>query len=122
MFEPSFIPDTADANDCSLQIRVDSGEWYISDLSIRPATETGFSPDEFRFIAPLPPLVKRPDIFDFMIEYFDINNNQSAVTSFKDDVFFEGQNFTIQGTDNLLTGSLFMGQVVDTGIEAAGVN
>ena len=122
MFEPSFIPDTADANDCSLQIRVDSGEWYISDLSIRPATETGFSPDEFRFIAPLPPLVKRPDIFDFMVEYFDINNNQSAVTSFKDDVFFEGQNFTIQGTDNLLTGSLFMGQVVDTGIEAAGVN
>ena len=122
MFEPSFITDTADADDCSLQIRVDSGEWYISDLSIRPATETGFSPDEFRFIAPLPPLVKRPDIFDFMVEYYDINNNQSAVTSFKDDVFFEGQNFTIQGTDNLLTGSLFMGQVVDTGIEAAGVN
>ena len=36
--------------------------------------DTGFSTDEFKLRVPIP-RTQRPDRFDFLIEYFDINNN-----------------------------------------------
>ena len=45
--EPLFNLDVLRNIDTTLQIRATSGEWHISDLSLRPAQDTGFSPDEY---------------------------------------------------------------------------
>ena len=45
------------------------------DVSITPNQETNFSPDFSRLIVPIPKQQIRPDFHDFIIEFYDINNN-----------------------------------------------
>jgi len=122
--EHTFIPklnlDKLINNDTVLQIRVESGEWHISNLSLRPAQDTGFSPDEFNIILPVP-RTQRPDKLDMFIEYFDVNSNAVETITKLENIGISGSGLIIDGTDNLLTGSLFMGNVQGEGIEAAGV-
>jgi len=120
-FTPNFNLDRTVNADTILQLRAESGEWVISDLSLRPAMDTGFSPDEFILKVPIPRST-RPDRFDFLIEYFDINNNVAETVTILQDVAISGSALVIDGDGNLLTGSLFMGSVAGEGIEAAGVN
>ena len=120
-FKPRFKLDRTVNTDTILQIRAESGEWFISDISLRPAMDTGFSPDEFNLKVPIPRST-RPDRFDFLVEYFDINNNVAETVTVVQDVPISGSALVIDGDGNLLTGSLFMGNAVDSGIEAAGVN
>ena len=119
-FLPSFMYDKTSNSDTKLQIRASCGEWHISDLSLRPAMDTGFSPDEFTIRVGLP-RGTRPDKFDFIIEYYDINNNVAEDITYLNDIRISGSALVIDGTGNLLTGSLFMGNIQDSGIEAAGV-
>jgi len=120
-FTPKFNLDKTANVDTILQIRAESGEWFISDLSLRPAMDTGFSPDEFKVKVPIP-RTQRPDRFDFLVEYVDINNNVAETVTTVQDVAISGSAFIIDGSDNLLTGSLFMGNAAGSGIEAAGIN
>jgi len=120
-FKPKFNLDRTINDDTILQIRATSGEWFISDLSLRPAMDTGFSPDQFKLKVPIPRSI-RPDRFDFLLEYFDINNNVSETVTVLQNVPISGSALVIDGDGNLLTGSLFMGNALNSGIEAAGVN
>jgi len=119
-FTPNFKLDRIKNTDTILQLRIHSGEWLISDISLQPATSTGFSPDEFVFRVPIQPNTLRPDNFDFLIEYLDINGNTAETLTFLDNVKVSGSALILEGTDNLLTGSMFMGNVQDSGIEMAG--
>jgi len=59
-----------------LQFVVHSGEWYIQDVTVRPVTDTGFNPDWIRIVAPIPNFSQqRPDTYEFLAEFYDINNN-----------------------------------------------
>ena len=120
-FQPLFNLDVLRNIDTQLQIRATSGEWHISDVSLRPAQDTGFSPDEYKIIVPLP-RTQRPDKLDLFIEYFDINSNTVETITTAENVDISGSAFVIDGLDNLLTGSMFMGNVEGSGIEMAGVN
>ena len=52
-FIPKFKLNTVANTDTNFQIRIHSGEWILSNISLRPATDTGFSPDEFKMVIPL---------------------------------------------------------------------
>ncbi len=65
---------------------------------------------------------QRPDTFDFLVEFYDINNNIAETVVVKEEVEFAGGNFMLTGTDNLLSGSMFLGAELNSGIEQAGVN
>ena len=121
-FTPSFKLDRVKNIDTTIQLRIHSGEWIISDLSLSSATSTGFSPDEFTLRVPIPPNTLRPDNYDFLIEYLDINGNTAETVTFLDNVPISGSALILEGTDNLLTGSLFMGSAAGQGIESAGAN
>ena len=45
--------DGKNSGDAVIKFRVEAGEFLLSDVSIRPATETGFSPDLFTFEVPM---------------------------------------------------------------------
>ena len=121
-FTPEFKNDVVVNNDTKLQIAVEAGELFLGRVEVIPATDTNFNPDEFTFVAPMPKLVTRPDFFDIAIQFFDRNSNKAKFVPIKQAVKFEGQNEVIQGTDNLLTGSLFIGNALLSGIEAGGIN
>ena len=120
-FFPKFKLDKTTNTDTILQMRIDSGEWIISDVSLRPAQDTGFSPDEFLVRVPIPEGANNnPNNFDFLVEYYDIDGNVAETATYIDDVKISGSALIIQGTNNMLTGSLFLGSLQGSGIEIHG--
>ena len=57
--------------DAKVQFRVISGKWNVSDVSVVPATDTGFSPSFVNFKQELPPELthKRPETLEFLTEF-----------------------------------------------------
>ncbi len=108
--------------DTIFQVRVESGEWFLSDISLRPALDTGFSPDNVLVRVPIPTNSQRPDKFQFIVQYYDVNNNEAEEVTLVDDVDVEGQSLLIQGDDNLLNGTLSIGNVQGEGVEMVGGN
>ncbi len=121
-FTPDFKNDVVVNNDTKLQIAVEAGELFLGRVEVIPATDTNFNPDEFTFVAPMPKLATRPDFFDIAIQFFDRNSNKAKFVPIKQAVKFEGSNEVIQGGDNLLTGSMFIGNTIGQGVEIGGVN
>ena len=122
-FKPQFSGSGVTINDdTKLQVEVEAGELFIQSIELEPSSDTNFNPDEFTFQVPMPKLRKRPDFFDFLVEFYDRNGNKAGYTTIKEAVEFDGENDVIQGTDNLLTGSLSIGNAIGKGIEAAGVD
>ena len=120
-FFPKFKLDQQTNTDTILQLRVHSGYWAISELSLRPAQDTGFSPDEFSFRVPIPPGANNsPNNFDFLVEYYDVDGNVAETSTFINNVQISGSALIIQGSQNMLTGSLFLGNLQGSGIEMRG--
>ena len=121
-FYPKFKLDKVKNDDTILQFRIEAGDWYISDISLRPAQDTGFSPDEMKLRVPIGVNTLRPDNFDLLVEYYDINGNTAEAITFVDNIGISGSALVVEGNDNLLTGSLYIGGLQGEGIELAGAN
>jgi len=104
----------------TLILKVNSGDWYISDLSIIPSTELGFNPCQNTVLIALP-TEHINDQLDFKVEYFDYQGQQSKYISYCDSCEFAGGNTYIGGVKNLLTGSLFVGNGTGSGVEINGI-
>lgn len=116
----NFICDNTASGSISFQIN--SGKWYLSDISLKPAYDYGFGPDESTIFVPLNS-VKRNEVLVFKIEYLSSNNNiASEKTEIEIPTKFVGNPLYIELTDNLLTGSLSIGNVTGSGIEISGLN
>ena len=122
----TFVPDSS--GKAVLQVRFTGGHWHMSQISIKPNSDTNFSPEFIRLIAPVPPLQTRPDTLDFAFEFYDINNNKAktvltTIPDSPDGVEFAGENMNILGDDNMIGGSLYIGgDSVGAGIQFGGVN
>ena len=99
------------AGDGILQFRVLSGIWNISDMTIEPAADTGFSPSFFQFSQQIPAELshKRPDTFEFLAEFYDVNNNIADTVAYLPGIVFDGANMSISGKDNVLESNMFIG-------------
>ena len=67
-------------------------DWYVSNVSLKNAQETSFSPDEFVLVQEIPRNVPI-ETFDFRFEFYDINNNYIPVTVNATKAFTGGNNF-----------------------------
>ena len=117
---------TADVTgDGILQFRVIDGNWFISDISITPSVDTGFSPSFFEFDKEMPAEYqhKRPETFEFMVEFYDPNNNIADSIAFNSGSLFTGANMVITGDDNNMSGDLFIGgDTTASGMHFGGVS
>ena len=105
----------------SLGFRVNSGEFILSDIRLRPFAQTNFSPGFFKANVPMSKPIKRGQPYDFVVEFYDANNNLAEAVAVADDITFVGPPQIIaDGADGLLTGSMFLGSVTGSGIELHG--
>ena len=105
----------------SLGFRVNSGQFKLSDIRLRPFSQTNFSPGFFKANVPMPKPIKRGKLYDFMVEFYDANNNLAETVALADNISFQGPPQIIaDGADGLLTGSMFLGSVTGSGIELHG--
>ena len=105
----------------SLGFRLHSGEFILSDVRLRPFSETNFSPGFFKANVPMPPAIKRGQPYDFVVEFYDANNSLAEAVAVADDITFAGPRQVLgDGADGILTGSVFLSNTEDTGIEFHG--
>ena len=88
------------ANDTFLKFDITGGDWYISNVSLKNAQDTSFSPDEFTLIQDIPRKLAI-ETFDFKFEFYDINNNYIPVDVLATKAFTGGNDFP--SSDKLLT-------------------
>jgi len=91
---------TTTAKDTYLKFDIDGGDWYISNVSLKNAQDTSFSPDEFTLIQDIPRKLAI-ETFDFKFEFYDINNNYIPVDVTTTKAFTGGNDFP--SSDKLMT-------------------
>jgi len=103
-----------------LKFELNSGKFHIQDVSVEPFSETNFNPSFFKVLVPMPkPQGKRFDKYDFLVEFYDSNNNLAETTAQINGVQFSGPRQVIaDGTDAIFTGSMVIGE----SLEMYGVN
>lgn len=100
---------------------VRSGEWTLADVDIIAEKQSGFTPNYTNFKVRIPSVYLNTELV-FNFKYFDSANNPAPVESTVAGVVFKGNNVYIAGTNNLLTGSVYIGSSLGSGIEMAGVS
>ena len=102
-----------------IKFELNSGKFIIQDVSLEPFSETNFNPSFFKVLVPMPRPVRRGDKFDFLVEFYDSNNNLAETTAQVNGVTFQGPRQVIaDGLDGVLSGSLLIGE----SLEMYGVN
>jgi hypothetical protein len=89
-----------------LHFEVSGTGWYISDVSLRASQETSFSPDEITFIQPIPRTLPK-QTFDFLFQFYDINNNYIPVVVEESKTFDGGNLVSIAKNLELIPSSLY---------------
>ena len=73
-----------------LKFELNAGRFIIQDVSLEPFSETNFNPSFFKVLAPMPRPVRRGDQYDFLVEFYDSNNNIAETTAQVNGVTFAG--------------------------------
>ena len=96
-----FVADTT--GNGSVVFAIKSGKWHISDVSIMPSYEPGFSPGTFMMSAPIFSR-KINDRLDFKLEFYDRDGNLSDVVIYDYNI---GWNEIEETPDNILFNGSF---------------
>ena len=97
------------------------GEWSFSRINLVTHKDTGFSPNYVRKNIRIPTeFLDTPLAFKF--NFYDYRGAVAEAEPVAYPVTFQGDNTYMDGANNLITGSLFMGNVIGEGIEFAGAN
>jgi hypothetical protein len=93
-------------NNTKLYFDVKGNGWYISDVSLRASQESSFSPNEISFIQPIPRTLPK-ETFDFLFQFYDINNNYIPVVVEESKTFDGGNLNRINKSIELVPSSLY---------------
>ncbi len=98
-----------------LLFRLYAGQFVIKDVSFVPWSETNFNPNYFRTLIPMPAekIIRKKDKFDFRAEFYDVNNNEAEVGAEVNNIVFNGVPTIVDGQDNKISGSMFIGDSVE---------
>ena len=93
-------------DNAKLYIEVNGTGWYLSDISLRVSQESSFSPKEISFIQPIPRTLPK-ETFDFLFQFYDINNNYIPVIVEESKTFDGGNLNRINKSLELIPSSLY---------------
>jgi hypothetical protein len=93
-------------NNPKLYVEVRGSGWYLSDISLRASQETSFSPNEISFIQPIPRTLPK-ETFEFLFQFYDINNNYIPVIVTETKTFDGGNLNRINKSIELVPSSLY---------------
>ena len=84
----NFTPQLALAGNAGIRFVVSNGFWYFSEISLKPASDRLFAPDEATILIPNTEYYN--EYLQHKIEFFDINNNSTDVATVSIPTFFTG--------------------------------
>jgi hypothetical protein len=104
-----------------LKFVIRNGSFIIGEIELIAIKETGFSPNFARIFKRIPSEhVGTPLTFKF--QFFDYESKKADLEMITYGAIFNGDNTYIQGTSNLITGSVFLSNQIGSGLEQSGQN
>ena len=104
----TFHFDVSTAGNMSVVFRVVSGRWWISEVSLKPASQTGWTPNYTSVEIPVNQIAQQNDIVDFKFELYD-NLDNLVHTKTTQSLAWSGGNTYINGDNNVLDGTIEVG-------------
>jgi hypothetical protein len=89
----NFTPNISKAGNVGIRFVINNGLWNFSEISLKPASDKLFSPDEVQFIIPNTEYYN--ELLQYKVEFFDINNNSTEVVAISTPTFFIGSNIDL---------------------------
>jgi hypothetical protein len=89
----NFTPAVVQSGSVAIRFVVSNGFWYFSEISLKPASDPLFSPDEAEIIVPNTEYYN--DYLQYKVEFFDINNNSIDLSVTSTPMFFTGSNIDL---------------------------
>lgn len=89
----NFTPALPDIGNVGIRFVVKNGFWNFSEISVKPASDNLFAPDEVQFLVPNHEYYN--ELLQYKVEFFDINNNSTQVTAVSVPTFFTGSNIDL---------------------------
>ena len=84
----NFSPQIVTGTPVGVRLVISNGFWYFSNISLQPATEQMFSPDEVQLI--IPNTEYNNEVLEYKVEFFDINSNSANISAVAEPTFFSG--------------------------------
>jgi len=91
--ELNFTPQLATAGKVGIRFAVSNGFWYFSEISLKPASDRLFAPDEAQILVPNTEYFN--ELLQHKIEFFDINSNSTDIAIESIPTFFTGSNIDL---------------------------
>ena len=117
----NFVFDADDTGEASLLFVVESGEWKLSEVQTLTLAETGYTENYTRVRTEIPTKHKSGNQLSFKVEYYNVNGDKSNTITYVNDKSFEGGNRYIDGSFSMLTGSLYVADSLESGIDITGL-
>lgn len=118
--DQEFIFEPDHTGDGILIFVQEKGKWQFSEISTTSDAEFGFTENFTRLRTLVPVEHKSDNQLSFKIEYYNIAGNKSKTVSILNNQNFEGGNRYIDGPFSMMTGSLYVADTLETGVEIAG--
>jgi hypothetical protein len=84
----NFYPSVITSGSVGVRFVVSNGFWNFSNVSVTPATDLIFSPDEAEFL--IPNTIYNNELLEYKMEFFDINNNSADIAPVSVPTYFTG--------------------------------
>jgi len=89
----NFTPALSLSGSVGIRFVINNGFWYFSEISLKPASDKLFSPDEVQIFVPNTEYYN--ELLQHKVEFFDINNNSTDVSAVSSPTFFTGSNIDL---------------------------
>jgi len=89
----NFSPNVVTSGRIGLRFVVQNGFWNFSKISLKPASDALFAPDEVQLLVPNTDYYN--SLLQYKVEFFDINNNSADVFAESIPTFFTGSNIDL---------------------------
>ncbi len=89
----NFTPALSTEGSVGIRFVINNGFWYFSEISLKPASDKLFSPDEATIL--IPNTEYHNEYLQHKIEFFDINNNSTNLSVVSIPTFFTGSNIDL---------------------------
>jgi hypothetical protein len=99
---------------------VESGNWHVSNIHVTSNNDPGFSPNYTRIKSLVPTTHKSNNQLSFKVEYYNVQGEKSKYISYVNDNNWQGGNHYIDGDFSMITGSVWVGDSLGTGLGISG--
>ena len=89
----NFKPAIASSGKLGLRFVVSNGFWNFSNISLKPASDPQFSPDEVQMLIPNTEYYN--ELLQYKLEFFDINGNSANIYAASTPTYFSGSNIDL---------------------------